>query len=227
MTTFKSHTFQSKEMVAAASLQAIQDSIDAIAPVGSYLMVHMTPPAGGTLVNGAWLACDGTSVSASTYVDLFNKIGTTYGGGGGSFTLPDFRGRMPLVAASGGNSDASLGKNEGQSTVGNRRPKHSHTVASTHSHSVSGVSLSSDDSHAHDFPAPTVTAIYKGGSNTRPYGSVSGGGGGTTGPASALHSHTLSGTMNAASTSVTAVGISGLTDTPSYLVCCTILIRAL
>jgi len=39
-----------------------------------------------------WLTCDGTAVSRTTYAELFQRIGTTYGAGDGSttFTLPDF-----------------------------------------------------------------------------------------------------------------------------------------
>ena len=46
-----------------------------------------TPPTG-------WLACDGTAVSRTTYVDLFTAIGTTWGVGDGSstFALPDLEG---------------------------------------------------------------------------------------------------------------------------------------
>lgn len=41
-----------------------------------------------------FLACDGATVSRSTYADLFAAIGTTYGVGDGSttFKLPDLRG---------------------------------------------------------------------------------------------------------------------------------------
>lgn len=48
-----------------------------------------TPPTG-------WLECNGATVSRSTYPDLFNAIGTTYGAGNGSttFKLPDLRGEF-------------------------------------------------------------------------------------------------------------------------------------
>ena len=46
-----------------------------------------------TIPNG-WLLCDGTAVSRTDYADLFEVIGTTYGGGDGetTFNLPDCRG---------------------------------------------------------------------------------------------------------------------------------------
>ena len=50
----------------------------------------ITAYAGSTIPQG-WLLCDGSAVSRTTYVDLFNKIGTVYGSGDGSttFSLPD------------------------------------------------------------------------------------------------------------------------------------------
>jgi microcystin-dependent protein len=43
-----------------------------------------------------WFICDGSAKSRTTYVDLFNAIGTVYGTGNGSttFNLPDFRGQF-------------------------------------------------------------------------------------------------------------------------------------
>lgn len=223
MTTFTTTNFSSDEIVPASALQAVQNSLDAICPIGSYLLVHMTPPAGGTLVNGAWLACDGTSVSAGTYVKLFSLIGTTYGGGSGNFNLPDFRGRTPLMAASGGNSDASLGKNDG-AALASRRPKHSHTVSSAHTHTASGGTSSGPSSqHYHQFSVETLGTVNSTGTLNNPIGTSTQ----TTSGESTDHFHTISGTTASATTAVTAVGISGLTDGPAYLVCCTVLIRAL
>lgn len=223
MTTFTTTNFTTNEIPPASALQAVQNSIDALCPIGSYLMIHMTPPAGGTLVNGAWLACDGSSVSASTYVALFNLIGTTYGGGSGNFNLPDFRGRTPLVAASGGFTDASLGKNDGVA-LASRRPKHSHTVSSAHTHTASGGTSSGPSAqHIHTaFYWALTTASATGALNSPIATSTH-----TTSGENTDHTHTLSGTTTSATTAVTAVGISGLTDGPAFLVCCTVLIRAL
>ncbi len=46
---------------------------------------------GSTTIPTNWLACDGSEVSRTTYQDLFNTIGTTYGQGDGfsTFNLPD------------------------------------------------------------------------------------------------------------------------------------------
>jgi microcystin-dependent protein len=57
--------------------------------------------------------CDGTSVLTSAYAALFAVIGYTFGGTGGSFTLPDFRNRFAVgsgdsypLASTGGTKDA-------------------------------------------------------------------------------------------------------------------------
>jgi microcystin-dependent protein len=76
-------------------------------PTGSVMMwTTNTAPSG-------WLLCDGTSVLTSAYAALFGVIGYTFGGTGGSFTLPDFRNRFPVgsgdsyaLAATGGSKDA-------------------------------------------------------------------------------------------------------------------------
>ena len=49
-----------------------------------------TPPTG-------WLKANGAAISRSTYSDLFDAIGTTFGAGDGSttFNLPDMRGEFP------------------------------------------------------------------------------------------------------------------------------------
>ena len=46
-----------------------------------------------TAPNG-YLICDGAGYSTSTYVDLFNAIGYTFGGGAGFFYVPDLRGEF-------------------------------------------------------------------------------------------------------------------------------------
>lgn len=225
MPNFTSHNFATNELVAAVTLQAVQDSIDALFPIGSYLLVHMTPPASGTLVNGAWLGCDGSAVSASTYVKLYNLIGTTYGNpGSGSFNLPDFRGRAPLSAASGGAGSATLGNSDG-AALASRRPKHAHSVYSTHTHAVNQPSSSGPSAqHSHTVANATVTlSPYLHGTSSRQYGNTTG----TTSGENTDHGHSISGTTTSNTTGVTAVGVSGMTDGPSYLVCCTVLIRAL
>lgn len=92
----------------------------------------------GTGSPTGWVLCDGSSYlrTGGTYDALFAAIGTTYGAADGNhFNVPDCRGRVTVGLGTNGDVNA-LGLNEG-STVGNRRPKHPHTVTDpTHSHTI-------------------------------------------------------------------------------------------
>jgi len=113
-----------------------------------YLLVPtgtIMPYAGSNSANlGHWLFCDGDSVSRSTYQALFQVIGTTYGIGDSSdnttFSLPDFRGRMPLGAGQGdGLTNRLLGDVSGQENITDV-PEHNHTgtteSSGTHTHNI-------------------------------------------------------------------------------------------
>lgn len=84
----------------------------------------VTAFAGRTAPNG-WLMCDGQSYSISTYRDLYNAIGTTYGGYGQSFQVPDLRGRFPVGKDTG--TFATLGGKGGEE-------KHTLTIQEMPSH---------------------------------------------------------------------------------------------
>lgn len=130
--------------VLASIPSIIQTALNALVPVGSYLVLaHNGNPTG-------YLYCDGSAVSRSTYAALFTVIGTTYGIGNGSttFNLPDCRGRSlfgsgglvgavfpsvnGLVGVTGGNSSTTLSNNE--------MPTHNHG-------GVSGLSGTLDHTH--------------------------------------------------------------------------------
>lgn len=88
----------------------------------------VTAFAGKTAPNG-WLMCDGQSYSISTYQDLYNAIGTTYGGYGQSFQVPDLRGRFPVGKDTG--TFATLGGKGGEE-------KHTLTVSEMPAHQHAG-----------------------------------------------------------------------------------------
>lgn len=70
-----------------ASSQTAQTTVP-LMPTGSVISY-----AGSTAPTG-WLLCDGASLSTTTYASLFAVIGYAFGGSGGSFNLPDLRGRF-------------------------------------------------------------------------------------------------------------------------------------
>jgi microcystin-dependent protein len=78
------------------------------------------------------LPCDGRSLSTSDYPVLFGLIAYTFGGTGGSFNLPDLRGRTQIGVGQGpGLSNRALGDDPGEEThtlVGSEVPSHTHTV---------------------------------------------------------------------------------------------------
>lgn len=47
----------------------------------------------GTTVPAGYLLCDGSAKSRTTYAELFSAIGTTYGGSGSNFNLPNYQGQ--------------------------------------------------------------------------------------------------------------------------------------
>jgi len=82
-----------------------------------------------------YLLCDGSSVSTTTYAALFAVVGYTFGGSGASFTLPDYRGRMPIgvsgsyaLAATGGSANATLVSHTHTATSVVTDPGHTHPV---------------------------------------------------------------------------------------------------
>ena len=78
--------------------------LDQLLPVGTVIMVPHENDLEG------FIDCDGTAYQRSTYQELFDVIGTTYGAGDGTntFNVPDFRGRV----AWGKEDDKTLGYRE-------------------------------------------------------------------------------------------------------------------
>jgi microcystin-dependent protein len=65
-----------------------------------------------------WLACDGASILRSAYPALFAVLGTTYGAADGThFSLPDYRGRVPVGLKAGDADFDTLGETPGAKTA--------------------------------------------------------------------------------------------------------------
>lgn len=75
-----------------------------------------------------WALCQGQLLAINQYQELYQVIGTTYGGDGQStFGIPDLRGRVPMHQGSG----YGMGQAGGSETVGltiQEYPAHSHTA---------------------------------------------------------------------------------------------------
>jgi microcystin-dependent protein len=115
-----------------------------------------------------YLLCDGSSVSTTTYAALFAVIGYTFGGSGASFTLPDYRGRMPIgvsgsyaLAATGGSANATLVSHTHTATSVVTDPGHFHN--STNNGATNGFGAGAALTNAFNSPglatASAVTGI--------------------------------------------------------------------
>lgn len=103
-----------------------------------------------------WYPCDGAAISRTTYVSLFNVIGTTWGIGDGSttFNLPDLRGRVMIGKDDMGGSAANRVTNGVSGITGNtlgaaggdqNSQAHTHTLNDpTHTHTLT------DPGHDHE-----------------------------------------------------------------------------
>ncbi len=91
-----------------------------------------------TNMGTGWLLCDGSTISRTTYANLFTAIGTRYGAGDGTttFALPDLRGRSPIGAGMGASltnrnvTDKYVGEENHTQTVG-EMPAHTHQFDTT------------------------------------------------------------------------------------------------
>ena len=98
-----------------------------------------------------WQMCAGQLLRIDQFQNLFQVIGTTYGGDGvTNFALPDFRGRLPVHPS----KDIPLGEKAGTETSTlylSTMPPHSHVVKAAPIKASSGPGTSSSPSGA--FPA--------------------------------------------------------------------------
>ncbi len=103
--------------------------------------------AGSTAPSG-FLVCDGSAISRTTYADLFDSIGVTYGSGDGSttFNIPNLVGRV-AVGTSTGMSLGSTGGSETVTLTSSELPQHAHEVAQ-HGHANTIVAQMPQLSHS-------------------------------------------------------------------------------
>ncbi|MBS4773071.1 MAG: tail fiber protein, partial [Proteobacteria bacterium] len=91
--------------------------------------------AGKTIPKG-WHICDGSSLSKTTYKALYDVIGMAFGGFGNNFSLPNFKGRVPVGIgyATSSTYTYSMGSKGGEE-------KHVLTISEmpSHNHGYTGV----------------------------------------------------------------------------------------
>jgi len=103
-TNISNQTIELNKLVAAVQ--------QALCPVGTILAyAGDTAPAG-------WLLCNGTSYSTTTHPNLYAAIGVRFGGGAGSFNVPDFRGRFLRGRDGGQGRDPDRGSRTAMNTGG-------------------------------------------------------------------------------------------------------------
>ena len=122
-----------------ANFQAIVDEINALKaaiPVGT-----MVPYAGALTQTGDWLPCDGTEYSTALYPELFAVIGNTYGGGGGTFAVPDIEDR--ILGAAGVSNSAGIETGAETTTLSTSNiPSHEHFLVAAASATLTYSSVS-------------------------------------------------------------------------------------
>jgi microcystin-dependent protein len=108
--------------------------------------IAATPPAAivpyaGLTAPTGWLLCDGSTVSQTTFANLYAVVGTTYNTGGepgGDFRLPDLRGRIPLGLDNMGGASAGVVTDAQADILGGTLGAEDHTLVTgelpLHSH---------------------------------------------------------------------------------------------
>jgi microcystin-dependent protein len=113
-----------------------------VAPTGSIMIwAGSTAPAG-------WLLCDGTAVSTTTYAALYAVIGTTFGSGTGTFSVPNLKGKIPVGLDAAQTEFDTRGETGGTKThaiSAAEMPAHTHAV------DPPSTATTTDGSHTHSY----------------------------------------------------------------------------
>lgn len=132
-------------------------------PVGTIMQY-----AGETIPNG-WLLCNGDAVASTEYPELYEAIGTTYGGTSDNFRLPDFRGRVAVGLEPNDQLEDfdTLGKTGGSKYL----QAHTHNLKYSDGGAVGrGGYTTTSSSYAYDTSAGSIESAGTGDSgNLQPY----------------------------------------------------------
>lgn len=145
------------------ALSDLMQILDETPPVGTVLMLSHDD-----LDQGRYLACEGQAIDITLpenapFIRLFRKIGTTYGGEGTTFHLPDLQGEFPRFLDRQGNVDPGrrLGDRQAYRTGLPQTPFVADS-AGNHNHQIDGVG-----DHGHPLNLETTASrIWRGGDTT-------------------------------------------------------------
>lgn len=88
-------------------------------PAGFYPALGALALFAGSYAPPGWLVCDGSQLPIESNLPLYNLLGQTFGGAGGSFALPNLVGRAPVgVGAGPGLAPVALGQTVAGSVPG-------------------------------------------------------------------------------------------------------------
>lgn len=116
----------------------------------------------GSIPPSNFLLCDGSAVSRTTYYELFDVVGVTFGSGDGSstFNLPNLCGKV-VIGISQDDALGSSGGEESHVLAVAELPQHSHTVPQ-HGHENTITATTPNFTHSITQPAFNYSAPNSG-----------------------------------------------------------------
>ena len=123
----------------------------------------------GSVAPTGFLVCDGSAVSRTTYAELFDVIGTTFGSGDGSttFNIPELSGRV-VIGVSTNHAIGDIGGEESHTLLYSELPSHSHQIPD---HGHTNNITATTPKFVHSITQPTFTYAGPSG-NTQCVGST-------------------------------------------------------
>ncbi len=145
----------------------ISNKFTRVIPAPLYHIGDIAFIAYNTIPDG-WMECNGSAISRTTYVELFNKIGTTYGAGDESttFNLPDLRGEFIRGWDHGRGID--IGRNMGSEQL-DAFQGHWHNASTNAQTRVTGTASTGSYSRPDSTAVVTVTDPITDGTNGDPH----------------------------------------------------------